>query len=234
MRNKPRILLIKADIQVFWYYFCNHFTNILCSILWTLIHFISPFLSWAQKIKKPFFPRVHGNQLICEKHIRVRKLNSQQDDFLYAYVCVLKYGLIPFTYYLNINSRVLSESVDQSFIGTLMRKKWIFDAIAYLITLTFKNETQSWKPTLIFNEDIWRIIYVGKLGQKDIWILNLYLTRWIKQLPLTSICMQNMSLTKEKSSWSRYILLNGQTLSIYKNFRDKKLATQGTMQLREW
>lgn len=49
--------------------------------------------------------------------------------------------------------------------------------IACLITLTYKNETQSWKPTLIFNEDISRIIYVEKLGQKDIWILNLYLMR---------------------------------------------------------
>lgn len=69
----------------------------------------------------------------------------------------------------------------------------------------FNNlDVQKWDPimetTLIFNEDTHRIIYVEKLGQKDIWILNLYLMRWIKQLSLASIFMQNMSLTKEKSS----------------------------------
>lgn len=40
-------------------------------------------------------------------------------------------------------------------------------------------------------------------------------------------------LTKEESSWIQDILLNAQILLIYKNFRDEKLATQGTMQLRE-
>lgn len=40
-------------------------------------------------------------------------------------------------------------------------------------------------------------------------------------------------LTKEESSWIQDILLNGQTLWIYKNFGDEKLATQGSMQLRE-
>lgn len=106
-------------------------------------------------------------------------------------------------------------------------KKMDLNLITCLITLTFQNETQSWKPTLIFNEDISRIIYVEKLGQKDIWILNLYLMRWIKPQPLSSICMQLMSLTKKKSSWSQYILLNGQTLWIYKNLREEKLATSG-------
>lgn len=44
---------------------------------------------------------------------------------------------------------------------------------------------------------------------------------------LISICMQCMSSTKEKSSWSQYILLNGQTLWIYKNLREEKLVTPG-------
>lgn len=39
--------------------------------------------------------------------------------------------------------------------------------------------------------------------------------------------------TKEESSWIQDILFNGQTLWIYKNFRDEKLATQGTLKLRE-
>lgn len=47
-----------------------------------------------------------------------------------------------------------NESLNQSFIGILIGTKLNLNLMACLITLTFKNENQSWKPTLIFNEDI--------------------------------------------------------------------------------
>lgn len=69
--------------------------------------------------------------------------------------------------------------------------------MACLITLTFKIETQSWKPTEIFNEDIAELFMVRSWA-KNIWIWNLCLMKWIKPLPLVLIYMQNLSSTKEK------------------------------------
>lgn len=54
---------------------------------------------------------------------------------------------LKFPEYYNVISksinRLFKESLNQPLIGTLMRKKIDLNSIACLITLTFKNETQS-------------------------------------------------------------------------------------------
>lgn len=59
----------------------------------------------------------------------------------FTFIVSLKISNILFKY-----SSLLSELLNQSFIGTPMRKKVSLNLAACLITLMFKNETQSWRP----------------------------------------------------------------------------------------
>lgn len=144
---------------------------------------------------------VVSNRSVIKKHmtISVKQVPRTRKMFVYLYnftFTIWCLRIIKITHYLVINNRS-KKSLNLLFIGTLMGTKMNLNLTACLITLTFKIETQSWKHTVIFNEDIAELFMVRSWAKNN-WIWNLCLMKWIKPLPLVLIYMQNLSSTKEK------------------------------------